>query len=231
MLILSNIKRAHQLPAREAVLSSLPDSFKVVYFDASYLGKVLVLLNFPHNEEKYNFKSMLQKNKVGSLSKIYCNDYIPKHLFGEKNKLTKFAKELKEKKKIHTWEIVLNPIQGMLLKVSTKDAQSEKKTWHKTNKTEEGSFLHKLPTTTEDVFEISEITVSGSLPNQIITNNDNRVKTPDPPTHDEKRVFPSPEKMEQRANAKRKSEDTSLTDDDARGMDYGQDNELSDNEY
>ena len=99
MLILSNIKRAHQLPAREAVLSSLPDNFKVVNFEASYLGKDLILLDFPHNAGKYNFKTMLQKNKLGSLLKIYSNDYIPKHMQGENNKLSKFAKELKEKKK------------------------------------------------------------------------------------------------------------------------------------
>ena len=84
MLILSNIKRAHQLPAREAVLSSLPDNFKVVNFEASYLGKDLILLDFPHNAGKYNFKTMLQKNKVGSLLKIYSNDYIPKNMQGEK---------------------------------------------------------------------------------------------------------------------------------------------------
>ena len=105
MLILSNIKNAQQLPAREAVLSSLPDNFKVVNFEASFLGKDLILLDFPNNSRKLDFKIMLQKNKVGSLLKIYANDFIPKSMQGEKNKLTKFAKELKEKKKIHTWEI------------------------------------------------------------------------------------------------------------------------------
>ena len=240
MLILSNIKRAHQLPAREAVLSSLPDNFKVVNFEASYMGKDLILLDFPHNTGKYNFKIMLQENKVGSLLKIYCNDFIPKHMQGEKNKLSKFAKELKDKKKIQNWEITLNPIQGIILKVATKNSQSNKKTWHKTNKCEEGSFFPKLPTTTEDVNEVIEIDipeipkiiVSGSPTNKDETNSDDRTKTPVQQTHGgAKRVLPTPEKEENRGNSKRRSEDTSSTDDEMKGLDYGQDRELSDNEY
>ena len=239
MMILSNIKNAQRLPAREAVLSSLPDNFKVVNFEASFLGKDLILLDFPNNSRKLEFKIMLQENKVGSLLKIYANDFIPKSMQGEKNKLTKFAKELKEKKKIHTWEITLSPTQGIILRVATKKPQSQKKTWHKTNKNEEESFFPKLPTTNEDEevieIDIPKITVSGSPTNEDETNTDDRTKTPNPPIQGgHKRVLPTPEKEGQGGNSKRRSEDTSSTDDELngfKGMDYGQDGELSDNEY
>ena len=198
---ISNIKRKGQKNARLAILASLTKDFQDIPFEASYMGTPdnyrLIHITFPSITTKYSFNSLLAANKVGSLLGIYTSEYIPKFLEKEKDKLATIAKDLKKKKMITTWSLILQN-NRLALRVASKDNKGNR-IWHKTK----GGQNKDTP-----VFDPPlSATGNGKTPmsnSPSMTETEDGMTTPPPLHNSKKRSVPSPEKA-QTAPAKKKN--------------------------
>ena len=81
-LTINNIQKKGAMGAREEIMSNLPPGFADINFTANYMGAqdkyIVIHIIFPDNDSKNILKKLMQENKVGSLLKIYTNDFIHK---------------------------------------------------------------------------------------------------------------------------------------------------------